>query len=141
MKDSIQRSVRCTQCGELVDESLADMMSSPCPICGGTARTVHLAIEDRVGLVDSLRGKVKDQTRRSDEKLRRDFFTGAELQRSTGKFVQKDRIIDRDEDRYFEKVIDPTSGEVIHHCDEPLSQHWGHGSAKRPKSEAGDLDN
>jgi len=86
--------------------------------------------------VDSLRGKVKDQTRRSDEKLRQDFFTGADLQHSTGKFVQKDRIIDKDRDHYFERVVDPSTGEVIHHCEEPLSQHWGHGSARPRKSDA-----
>jgi len=138
MSESIHRSVRCSQCGKLVDEQPDAMVSLPCPSCGGMARTVHLAIEDQVGvgLMDSLRGKVKDQTRRSDEKLRRDFFTGAELQRSTGKFVQKDRIIDKDRDHYFEKVVDPKTGEVIHLCEEPLSQHWGHGSAKLRKPDA-----
>jgi hypothetical protein len=53
--------------------------------------------------------------------------------RSRGNLVHRARIIDRDDDRYFEKVTDYESGEVIHHCDEPLSQHRGRGSAKGQK--------
>jgi hypothetical protein len=31
----------------------------------------------------------------------------------------------------LEHIVNPNTGEVIHHCEEPLSQHQGHGSAKR----------
>jgi hypothetical protein len=43
-------------------------------------------------------------------------------------------VIDRDNNRYFEMVTDYESGEIIHHCEEPLSEHQGHGSAKPKKS-------
>jgi len=33
--------------------------------------------------------------------------------------------------RYSEKVTMKQTGEVIHHCEEPLDQHQGHGSDKR----------
>jgi hypothetical protein len=33
-------------------------------------------------------------------------------------------------DRYREKVTDYETGEVLRDCDDPLSQHQGHGSAK-----------
>jgi|TARA_B110001450_G_C17324859_1_gene360958 hypothetical protein len=33
-------------------------------------------------------------------------------------------------DEYKEKVTDRETGEVIHHSEEPLSDHFGHGSAK-----------
>jgi hypothetical protein len=42
------------------------------------------------------------------------------------------RLDRRHFDRYQESVVDLESGVEIHHCDEPLSKHWGHGSAKRP---------
>lgn len=66
MSESIHRSVRCSQCGELLDERPDEAVSLPCLNCGGMARTVHLAIEERedVALLDSLRGKVQDQSRR-----------------------------------------------------------------------------
>jgi len=39
-------------------------------------------------------------------------------------------VIDRERDCYLERVTDPQTGAVIHACDEPLSAHWGHGSAR-----------
>jgi hypothetical protein len=44
--------------------------------------------------------------------------------------MEKRRLIDRDGDRYEEAVVDPATGETIHERTEPLSEHWGHGSAK-----------
>ncbi len=44
--------------------------------------------------------------------------------------MDKYRRIDRDNDRYDEVVIDPETGEIVYECHEPLSEHWGHGSAK-----------
>ena len=52
--------------------------------------------------------------------------------------IQKERLIDRKSDRYKELVKDLETGEVIHETDEPLSQHTGHGSAKRPQASCGD---
>jgi hypothetical protein len=49
---------------------------------------------------------------------------------SKGKIVHKYRLIDRDNDKYAEKVSDYQSGEIIHQCEEHLTEHFGHGSAK-----------
>ena len=68
-----------------------------------------------------------------DKKPSYESLQGADLQRSTGKFMQKKRIIDRENDQYEETVIDPCTGEVIYECKEPLSKHRGHGSAKKTK--------
>ena len=50
-----------------------------------------------------------------------------------GKHVLREQVIDRDNNRYFEKVTDYDSGEVIHQNEEPRSDHRGHGSAKVKK--------
>jgi hypothetical protein len=52
-----------------------------------------------------------------------------------GKLVLHERVIDRDNDRYFERVTDYETGEVIHLREEPLSEHRGHGSAKKKPGE------
>jgi hypothetical protein len=44
------------------------------------------------------------------------------------------RVMDRDADRYIETVTMRETGEVVHHCDEPLSKHQGHGSARQRKT-------
>ena len=40
------------------------------------------------------------------------------------------RTVDRDGNWYRETFLDPETGEVLHHCEEPLTEHRGHGSAK-----------
>ena len=45
-------------------------------------------------------------------------------------FVQKIRIIDKENDRYIEKVRYLDTGTIIRDCDEKLSEHYGHGSDK-----------
>lgn len=56
--------------------------------------------------------------------------SGDDFQRKSEKWVHIDRIIDREQDIYKELVTDPKTGEIIHKCEEPLSKHQGHGSAK-----------
>jgi hypothetical protein len=56
--------------------------------------------------------------------------TGADFWRLGSKWVQRVMIVDHRSDRYFERVTDGDN--VIHHCDEKLSEHRGHGSAKNP---------
>jgi len=43
------------------------------------------------------------------------------------------RLIDRMNDWYHKKITDPKTGKTIHECQEPLSNHKGHGSAKHSK--------
>jgi hypothetical protein len=56
---------------------------------------------------------------------------GADLCRKTGEWMEKSRVIDRDNDKYTEIVKDPKTGEVVYQCEEPLSKHVNHGSAKK----------
>ena len=54
---------------------------------------------------------------------------------SDGHMMRIERIIDRQNDRYTETVIDEDTGETVRQIDEPLSQHMGRGSAKSKKKE------
>lgn len=63
----------------------------------------------------------------SDQKV------GDDLNRKTGLWMKIKIIIDRDNDAYQETVSDPRTGQIIHHTDEPLSEHQGHGSARSKK--------
>jgi hypothetical protein len=55
---------------------------------------------------------------------------GDDLQRDTGEWMHLQRIIDRVKDWYTEVVTDAETGKIVHRCEEPLSQHRGHCSAK-----------
>lgn len=47
-----------------------------------------------------------------------------------GALGRHERLIDKQNNHYFEQVTIYETGEVTHLCDEPLSVHQGHGSAK-----------
>lgn len=49
------------------------------------------------------------------------------------KWVHREKTEDRRNNRYTETVMDPDTGEIIHQTDEPLTEHRGHGSAKKKK--------
>jgi hypothetical protein len=63
---------------------------------------------------------------------------GADLHRATGRWMERELVIDRENDRYGERVIDPETGEIVYLCEEPLSQHQGHGTAKKKSSSEDD---
>jgi hypothetical protein len=60
-----------------------------------------------------------------------EMISGDEFSQGQGQWVRKARLIDWQNDWYEEVVTDPETGAIIHECSEPLSEHRGHGSAKR----------
>ena len=45
---------------------------------------------------------------------------------SERRVMQKERVTDRANDRYCETIIDEATGKVVHHVEEPLSEHTEH---------------
>ena len=137
MDDDIT-TVNCAECGIALPAEYASQSSDrPCHECGSVKKSIHLAFTDNAELKvhDSLRGKVKDSRFPSKKNPRMDFFSGYDLRKSDGKWMQKERVLDKDNDHYKEVVVDSETGEVIHHNEEPLSEHFGHGSAKFKKND------
>lgn len=76
-------------------------------------------------------GRVAFKGRRDGKK--RPFIEGKwgdDLHRLSGVWNRLRRVIDRENDRYVEKIEAP-DGTVLRDVDEPLPEHRGHGSAKR----------
>lgn len=129
----MQLSVECSNChGALPREWANDATEHPCPSCGSIGKIVKVEIQEEVGveLHDNIRAKLKDPAFPSSKNPRVDIFAGDDLRKSDRKWMQKERIIDKDNNKYKEVVIDPNSGETIYHNEEPLTDHYGHGSAK-----------
>lgn len=122
----------CANC-EFCWEGEEDIDSSnrgPCPKCGSCARRFDMLLQETMSFHEGWGGKIKDQSLRSNKKVKVEFFDGQEWSVALGKFVSKVVVRDKRQDHYHEKVVDPGTGEVIHECTEPLSQHQGHGYAK-----------
>lgn len=131
-------SVNCSDCGERLPSQWAhEVADLPCPACGSIRKNIHMEIIEDVGVSvhDGMKAKLKDPNQPSKKNPRVEVFAGSDLRKSDGRWMNKERVIDKDRDYYKETVSDPETGEVIHHTEEPLSDHFGHGSAKFKKSD------
>jgi hypothetical protein len=126
------RTVACGSCGRPIDESPGAPPENrvPCPDCGSLARRVDIRVEDTITIHDSLAIKVK---RGGKGKPVRTGKYGDSLHTLTGRWMHREMTVDRENDRYTERIVDPESGEVIRDVDERLSDHRGHGDAKPPR--------
>lgn len=127
--EKLESHVACGGCGISLGEPTSQRAAEgePCPQCGSLLKHITIQVEEGWDWHESLGVK----TRHGESgKPFHETLTGEDLQVSSGRWMRKERIVDRENDRYFERVEDPETGTVIHQCDEPLSEHRGHGSAK-----------
>ena len=121
--------ILCSYCGLMLSNLPEFPEVTQCPKCGSADRSIIAA--DTLEFHEQLKLSGKDPKQTGKRKVRREVISGDDLHIKSGKWYKKERIVDKDSDEYMEKVADPETGEVIHYCKEPLSQHRGDGSAKR----------
>ncbi len=125
------RYIRCKKCNVYFDELQNSAVSPSCPYCGALQDlSVQVAENVYIHEIVKKKDKLVGKRRAVSEQI-----AGDDFHRKTQKWTHKERIIDRRKNKYMEIVIDSETGEVIHHCEEPLDQHVGHGSAKVKKPE------
>lgn len=123
----------CADCGApMATEADAIDMPRPCDVCGSTRRAHSVSVLETLVARDGYGLKAK---RLGQKKPYVEDMSMPDYSYSRGKHVHKQRVIDRDSDKYLEKITDYETGEVIHQCQEPLSQHQGHGDAKRKNNQ------
>ncbi len=128
--------VSCSDCGLTLSELPSFREVSTCPNCGSHNRCITAFDITKIQTLELAKMVGKNPQRTGKQKVRRRVIAGDELHKKSGKWYRKLRIIDLDSDYYLEQITDRETGEIIHFCEEPLSKHRGHGSAKlRPGSE------
>lgn len=121
-------TVSCADCEAIFPDVIPQEREElSCPECGSTRVSFHMHVSSALSLYQSFVMKQKEP---GTKKYIREQFDGGAYTRRTGKFSKKTRIIDRKNNWYFELVTDRDTGEVLHECAEPLTEHFGHGSAK-----------
>lgn len=124
--ENIKMEIYCKDCGQKL--TIEDQV---CSNCGSKKKHIELSLEDKIGLHDQIGGKVK---RPGSNKPTQEFKVGDDFHCKSGKWYYREMYIDRDKDQYKEIIKHKITGEIIHKCEEPLSEHRGHGSAKYKKS-------
>ena len=121
-------AVECRACGSAIDASLdPPNAQAPCHACGASLRNFNVSVVEAAVARDGLGVKVK---RVGDRRPYVEDKGIPSYSHRLGKLVFRHVWIDRDNDWYSETVTDYETGEIVHECKEPLSQHQGHGSAK-----------
>ena len=129
-----QRSVCCASCGEPIPEvpGLPSEERIRCPNCGSTSREYRMVFSETLAMHGFIDGKKKSRRFPSKRKVRIHLQAGDQINQRTGRWVFKERRIDKDVSPawYFERITDPETSKVIHERSEPLEKHTGHGSAR-----------
>lgn len=135
--EKVEQSIVCSKCGhKLPDEWISEATpDQTCDQCGASEFKIHIAVTEEAAIQINawMKAKNEDKTRPRKKRVRQEVFAGDDLRVSKGDYVEKLRVIDKDNDVYIEKIVDKTTKQVIHSNEEPLSEHFGHGSAKFKK--------
>jgi hypothetical protein len=114
--------IYCKDCGQKLSKD-----DKICPNCGGKERNIFLRLEEKIEIHDQIKGRLKAE---GAKKPVLEFKAGDNFHRESGKWYDREMIINRREDSYKEIIKDKVTGGTVHECEEPLSKHIGHGSAK-----------
>ena len=128
----VTTKAECFQCGTRVpDIALSQTTRQRCPVCAATERRITIRARDVVSILGDLRYKHRELGGR---RPRLEGREKDEVRYATGRTSHVSRLIDRANDRYFKVVTDSRTGEVLHQCDEPLSEHRDHGAARKTRT-------
>jgi hypothetical protein len=132
---------RCADCKTILgaEHCRPGPERAPCPACGSLARTVDVGLQAATSQVASISKQTAKLVTTETNLLPMIKMVGlrAGPSKTKGWFVKQlivasnERRADRANDRYTETVTVLETGEVVHHCDERLIDHRGHGSDKR----------
>mgnify|MGYP001130646705 CR=1 FL=1 len=126
----------CGKCGALIDETCDPPGRRRVCVCGATARIFAVELVESTVARDGLGFKHK---RPGVKKPLSEGFRRSETYYKTGEIVERQMLVDRQNNRYFESVIVYRTGEVVHFCDEKLTDHIDRGSAKSKTASMGSL--
>jgi predicted Zn-ribbon and HTH transcriptional regulator len=127
MLKPVSDNTKCADCGEKI---FSPQVSSLCPSCGSNRRRLDIKINlKRMPIEVPVRVVTGDTTEKSSPQTIRYIRS---LTRKTNRVASVIRFIDRINDRYDKMIIDEKAGEIIYECHEPLTQHRGRGSARKP---------
>lgn len=127
---SESRKVVCADCKTVLNQLASEVGRACCPQCGSTKQSMHIHFEDQIQTTEWVDIRLKSSSLPSRKKLRVHTQSGQQFSVKLGRHVDKTRVLDKENDRYFEKITDPLTEEVLRHCEEPLTAHQGRGSAK-----------
>ena len=131
---TVKQTVWCGGCGRQLEEppSTPDEKRIACPDCGSQSRKFGVEITSVAEVRANIKGKARSgEAGKPGGKPWLWTMSGPSWSHDHQKWMHREKTKNRREDRYTEVVWDPDTREIIHECEEPLSEHQGHGSARQ----------
>jgi len=125
----------CGNCGIKLDDK-----GRSCPNCGSSKQELMITLKDTINI--TVHSKIGNKFKK--EGIKKPVFEcmqGDDPYKKSGTWNHRKMTIDRENNKYTEIITDKDTNELIHFCEEPLSEHFGHSSAKyKPKNNIKKLD-
>jgi hypothetical protein len=131
MIDEAARGAYCANCHYAFGEGSPPC---PCPTCGSESRHVYGSAHMSIGVCMTAAGLRREKHRRPGQRPTLEIVHGTELHHATGELREVDRVVDHVHNRYKERITGP-DGYVIREIDEPLTEHWGRGTANHARED------
>jgi hypothetical protein len=128
MADESLRGAYCANCRYAFAEGSPPR---PCPMCGSDSRHVYSSARASIGATTTSSAVRREKHRRRGQKPALEIVHGVELHRDSGELREVDRVVDRVNNRYSERVT-ASDGTVLVDQSHPLTEHQGHGAAQAP---------
>jgi hypothetical protein len=131
---TVEQTVWCGGCGKQLDESPNTPVHDriPCPNCDSKTRKFGVVINAVAEVSSRMRAKARSgEAGKPGGKPWLTTMSEPSWSHARRKWMHREKTENRRDDRYTEVVWDPDTGEIVHQCDEPLSEHRGHGSARQ----------
>lgn len=125
----MNENIICSDCGYKFQADFNNIdIDICCPNCKSKNIKLSINLEDKINT--DFHENIKIVAKKNGKKKPfKESVEGEELFKQKGVWVNKKRVIDRENNSYLEVVKD-NAGNEIHYCNEKLSDHFGHGSAK-----------
>lgn len=122
----------CGKCDRnRTDDGISITLPRPqCPDCGATSLSYKVKVAAGVTAHTSLGLKNR---RPNESKPTIELKQGASYNRDNRRWLEVEQIVDRQNNRYKKKIMDPHTGEILRDDDGKLSDHQGFGDAKYKK--------
>jgi hypothetical protein len=117
-----EAGVQCKNCGLAVVQSRSLFIEQrmPCTQCGSISRVFDVRIRAAAIVEGHLGYRMRSPGK---GKWKRKEHGGDSFFRKDWRWHRLVRILDRTKNWYYEHITDAKTGDVVRHCEEPLSQH------------------
>lgn len=126
-----ETGVQCKNCGLAIVQpcSFSIGQRMPCPQCGSISRVFDVRINASAVVEGHLGYRMRSPGK---GKWKRQEHGGDSFFWKDGQWHKVFRVLDRMKDWYYEHITDAKTGEVVRHCEEPLSHHRNLSKAMGP---------